>query len=165
MDPVTEYVFDHMQVNKETLKYLLSLLENQQITERMVYALAGIYDPIKMIASIPEKVRVLDNNIDTDYSDCTFLRYDFLQNQVYFTYVQTDYRIFRTQEDAEKYASTGDYNYGSSKSTRKPTEEYPYVGMREIKDRKTYTTYEEWVAKAIDLSTSKEGQENNSASL
>ena len=150
MDPVMGFIFDKCEVNKDTLRYLLSLLP-EQIASRMVLGIAGIYNPLTMLETMPQVSKVYNDASAEKYSTCKFDSFDYFENSVHYSYHRKSYRIFKTEADAEKYAKTGNYNWSdrSSISESTPNEEYPFVGMHES-DCTGSTNYEDWIANAVE---------------
>lgn len=48
----------------------------------------------------------------------TLLSFDYLNNKVEYSYEETITKFFITQEEADKYATTGDYVYGRTSSSK-----------------------------------------------
>lgn len=149
LDPVMEFIFDRCEVNKEILHYLLSLLP-AETSSRMIMAMAGIHNPIAMIDALPLMSRMNDNTDYCDYGPCFLDSFNYLEDHVHYTYHKTCYRIFKKQEDAEKFSKNGDYDWRgeSSKQGRTTTDEFPFLGVFE-RDDVSYTCYDNWVKNAI----------------
>lgn len=68
--------------------------------------------------------------------------FNYLSDIVYYDYVRTTKKYFANEEDAAKYAKSGDYDYNTSKSTRH--DEYPYEGVY-VTSYESYCTLYEWM--------------------
>lgn len=146
MDPVAGYIFDTMTVDKETLRYLLTLLD-PEIANKMIFALAGIYNPVKMVETMPQTSIVYSNTRSCDYSECKFREFDFFENRVYFDYHKTSYRVFKTQEEANDFSKNGGYDWKLSKDERVVSDEHPYLGVYD-RDESSFVDYDSWIKNA-----------------
>ena len=113
---------------------------------------------IDVIAKINESdyvERFLDVLFDTDikknelshvverYDEIrTRTSFDYLNDRVYYDYVRTTKRYFTNEEDATKYAKSGDYDYNTSKSNLQG--EYTYEGIY-VRTSESYCNLYEWL--------------------
>ena len=113
---------------------------------------------IDVIAKINESdyvERFLDVLFDTDIKENelshvverydeirTRTSFDYLNDRVYYDYVRTTKRYFANEEDAAKYAKSGDYDYNTSKSNLQ--DEYTYEGIY-VRTSESYCNLYEWL--------------------
>lgn len=122
------FALKHTVIAGETvdkLNDLLSQLPEDQYA-RIVMALADLEDPAEVAKSIP---RVSNVKRDPTTSLCYFEEFNYVQGDVRYVYVNRDIRAFRTQEDADKYKETGDYDYRNI--SNKVDEEHPFEAYRD----------------------------------
>lgn len=98
----------------------IDLLPKDQ-QNRFVAVVLGIVDIDKEDAELSENVNI------AYYGDCHKEEYNYLTGKVKFSYDSSSTRYFRTQEEAELYASKGKFNFGNSAYTE--TEEYKFEGV------------------------------------
>lgn len=68
--------------------------------------------------------------------------FNYLNDIIYYDYVRTTKKYFANEEDAAKYAKSGDYDYNAYKSTRH--DEYPYEGIY-VTSSESYCTLYDWM--------------------
>lgn len=69
------------------------------------------------------------------------IRCNYILDEIIYESVDTSYRYFDNQEDADEYAKTGNYNWNKSSSSKK--DEYPIKGAW-IRPCEHETNYERW---------------------
>lgn len=77
-----------------------------------------------------------------------FVRSNYVRDEIVYSCEDSTTKYFSTQEDADKYAKNGDYNY--NRSSNSPKDEYPFeaVWTRECE----HTT---WYSRWFDMSNEK----------
>ena len=105
---IFNFALNHADINKTILCTLCDQMD-EEMRERFVNALIGIVD----MDEIERKISRYSS--DRNGERWTFESYNYLLDRVYYTYEHKDKRYFKTQEDADKFAETGDYDYGKSK--------------------------------------------------
>lgn len=68
--------------------------------------------------------------------------FDYLNDRINYDYVRTTKRYFANEEDAAKYAKSGDYDYNTSKSNLQG--EYTYEGIY-VRTSESYCNLYEWL--------------------
>ena len=68
--------------------------------------------------------------------------FDYLNDRINYDYVRTTKRYFTNEEDAVKYAQSGDYDYNTSKSNLQG--EYTYEGIY-VRTSESYCNLYEWL--------------------
>lgn len=113
---------------------------------------------IDVVAKINESdyaERFLDVLFDTDIKENelshvvehydeirTKTSFDYLNDRINYDYVRTTKRYFANEEDAAKYAKSGDYDYNTSKSNLQG--EYTYEGIY-VRTSESYCNLYEWL--------------------
>lgn len=62
-----------------------------------------------------------------DYPEAEVLEVNYLQGTYRIKYLRTDKKYFKSQEEADKYSNSGDYNWRDSEDSQ--DEEYKFLGM------------------------------------
>lgn len=77
------------------------------------------------------------------------VRSNYICDEITYACEDTSVRYFPTQEDADRYANTGDYVYNSSSSS--PKDEFPIKGewTRECEHTTWYSRWFEWANKPM----------------
>lgn len=63
---------------------------------------------------------------DRDGRLLAFKSYNIFEDRLKFEYERTDHRCFKTEAEANVFATKGDYDWNKSKSTSTPSDEYPF---------------------------------------
>ena len=78
------------------------------------------------------------------------VRCNYVLDQIVYTTVDTSYRYFDNQEDADKYAINGDYHW--NKSSSEPSDKYPIKGAwtRPCEHETYYSRWFAWAGKKFE---------------
>lgn len=128
------FTIDKNMLNRKTTLELLSRIGTQELGERFLNTLSKINDrKIERFVDIMFHTEITVDElapVTLDYysRQCTLVKVDYLNDEVHYIYKDSTTKYYRNQEDADKYAATGeyirDYQYNES-------EEYPYAGVYE----------------------------------
>ena len=138
-------------MNTKVYAELISRTGCEEIKDRLVRAMENCND--SKIARFIDVVYGIDKSVNDfkpktlDYNSrvCTLVKLDYLNDKVDFIYEDTNVRYFPTQEDADNYSATGQYDY--SKSHYDVKDEYPFKGEY-THTRTNWTTMSEWKDRA-----------------
>lgn len=115
-------------MNKKIYAKLVQLTNEAQLKDLLIDAILSKADD-KILRFIDlmydEDIRMCDlEPVTLSYNDipCTLVSLDYLNDEIEYSYRDTRKKYFATQEDADKYAETGDYNY--NKTSYNYTDEY-----------------------------------------
>ena len=134
MKPIFTYAIKH--TDSDQLKHnLIDVLNN--INDNKIERFVEIILGCKPSYTLPAKVY----NYNKTHIR-VFKSFDYLNDRVDYTYEETITKFFITQEEADKYAATGEYIY--SRTSNSELDEYPieasYTYIRE-----SYMTINEWL--------------------
>ena len=105
--------------NSDHIERFLDFLFDADVKENELARIVEIYDEIRTRTS-----------------------FDYLNDRVYYDYVRTTKRYFANEEDAAKYAKSGDYDYNTSKSNLQG--EYTYEGIY-VRTSESYCNLYDWL--------------------
>ena len=132
MRPIYEWALNQIGADKNgNLMRAISMLEDNR-QESFVEIIIGIDIPE---SKLPKKVR----RNDVVY---TLKSANYLKDEIVATYIGTDVRYFKNQEDADIYAATGNYNY--SDSSHKKSDVYPFKSEY-TSEHTTWYSYNTWM--------------------
>ena len=117
---------------KEKLIALVAKINNSDYAERFIEVLLDAEVKEEELACVVEYY----DEIRTKKS------FDFLNDRINYDYVRTTKRYFANEEDAAKYAKSGDYDYNTSKSNLQ--DEYTYEGIY-VRTSESYCNLYEWL--------------------
>ena len=138
-------------MNTKVYAELISRTGCEEVKERLVRAIEDINDTkiarfIDIMYGIDKSVNDLKpKTLDYNSRVCTLVKLDYLNDKVDFIYEDTNTRYFPTQEDADNYSTTGNYDY--NKSHYNPKDEYPFKGEH-THTATNWTTISEWEDRA-----------------
>lgn len=145
-------------MNKKIYAKLVQLTNEAQLKDLLIDAiLFKADDKILRFINIMygEDIRICDlEPVTLQYNDtlCTLVSLDYLNDTITYSYKDTRKKYFATQEDADLYAETGDYDY--NKTSYNYTDEYcieskhtfvetSHCTVTDWQTRKTPTTIED----------------------
>lgn len=131
MKPISKYVLNKAFNDIPNLEKAINCI-NEECQDRFVEILVGVDIDI---SNLPRKVK----RNDVIY---TIKSANYLKDEIIATYVGTDIRYFSNQDDADKFAKTGNYNY--NKSSYQANEDYTIKGEYTSK-KETYFSYDTWM--------------------
>ena len=117
---------------KEKLTALIAKINNSDYAERFIEILLDVEVKEEELACVVERY----DEIRTKTS------FDYLNDRINYDYVRTTKRYFANEEDAAKYAKSGDYDYNTSKSNLQG--EYTYEGIY-VRTSESYCDLYEWL--------------------
>lgn len=132
MKKIYEWALNHVEVPAKVIKAVDML--RPEHAERFVEVVIGC--------------DVDDNDVPQEfyYEDKvhTLVRCNYVLDQIIYTTVDTSYRYFDNQEDADKYAINGDYHW--NKSSSNATEQYTIKGAwtRPVEHETYYSRWFAW---------------------
>ena len=127
MQKIYEFALSKVQVNPDQLCDLLDQLDGEQ-GERIISVLIGIINPKDVENTLPKSGNYLN---EENGSVCTLESYNYVKDEVRYSYVRREYRRFKTEEAATEYKTSGNYPWNQSQSGQTPTEEFPFVVFRD----------------------------------
>jgi hypothetical protein len=113
-----------------------ALASTDVVLEATCAAILGLINPDEVIAKLPKTVKSKNGNIRTMTSA------NFYRQIVYYDDTYSSERYFQTEEEAKKYAETGDYDYRTSSNYKK--DEYPFLGVK-IYQSSGDCSFDEWL--------------------
>lgn len=117
MRKIFEFALEHATVTTDDIIRAVEMLDDEAKSERLIEAMLGLDTKREDLA---------DHVIDDNKVECTLVKYNFLRDEVMYNRVDSDTRYFDTQENADKYANSGDYKYNTQSWCK--DDEHPYAG-------------------------------------
>ena len=117
MRKIFQFALEHATVLTDDIIRAAEMLDDEAKSERLIEAILGLDTKREDLADTV----IADNNVE-----CTLVKYNFLKDEVVYNKVDSDTKYFDTQENANKYANSGDYKYDTY--NWKKDDEHPYAG-------------------------------------
>lgn len=118
MRAIFKFALEHATITADDIIRAVELLDNEGRSERLIEA----------ILKLDVKKEDLATRVDKGNGViCTLENFNYLDNEVSYKCIDTDTRYFKTQEEADTYASSGKYDYNNSNYSK--NNEYTIVGI------------------------------------
>lgn len=118
MRAIFKFALEHATITADDIIRAVELLNNEGRSERLIEAILNLDVKREDLATRVDK----GNGVI-----CTLENFNYLENEVYYKCIDVDTRYFKTQEEADTYASTGKYNYNNSNYNK--NDEYTIAGI------------------------------------
>lgn len=141
MEQILNYCLQLGQYDKQGVMDLIHELNESELDAVTAAKwILGIESREDAIAKIP-------TTAVHDGKDYKLTKVKILEGKVYVTYPETSVRYFSTEEDADRYANTGNYRYNST--TSEQDEDHPFRAEY-TRDVETWAYIDTWLAWAND---------------
>ena len=100
MRKIFQFALEHATITADDIIRAVELLDEPAKEERLIEA---------MLHLDTKKEELADTVIDNNGNECTIHNFNFLRDEVEYKKVDKDTRYFKTQEEADNYAETGNY--------------------------------------------------------
>ena len=131
MKPISQFVLSKMFNDIPNLEKAINCL-NESMQDRFIETMVGV----NIDDSILPK-RIKRNDVVYSIKSANYIR-----DEITAEYIGTDIRYFSNQDDADKFAKTGDYNYNNT--TRIANETCTIKGEYTSK-KETWFSYDTWM--------------------